>query len=30
MNTRALPDQFRVQLWSGFYETTGADYGLRE
>ena len=29
MNTRAWPDQFRVQLWPGFYETTRADYGLR-
>ena len=27
MNSRAWPDQFRVQLWSGFYETTWADYG---
>ena len=26
MNTRAWRDQFRVQLWSGFYETTWADY----
>ena len=23
MNTRAWPDQFRVQLWSGFYEPPG-------
>ena len=27
MNTRAWPDQFRVQLWSGLYETTWVDYG---
>ena len=27
MKTRAWRDQFRVQLWSGFYETTWADYG---
>ena len=27
MNTRAWPDQFRMQLWSGFYETTWVDYG---
>ena len=27
MNTRAWPDQFRVQSWAGFYETTWADHG---